>query len=160
VRTPSSSHQRLGSRPGDGFVTLQPHPEQASDLVLGRAGSVMVPRSVVVALSAITKVELLTRVPRGVRSNVGVSCFRPLPTANRTRSGSLSAPAATPFALREHQPHGSKQGAAAISQARQADHAEHALTTDEQNPNNEEHDAEGDSGKTEPAPTAAEIVPV
>lgn len=61
----------LEPRPGDGFVTLQPHPEQASDLVLGRAGSVMVPRSVVVPLSAITKVEMLTHVPRGVRSNVG-----------------------------------------------------------------------------------------
>lgn len=58
-------------RPGDGFVTLQPHPEQTSDLVQGRTGSVMVPRSVVVPLSAITKVELLTHVPRGVRSNVG-----------------------------------------------------------------------------------------
>jgi hypothetical protein len=61
----------LEPRPGDGFVTLQPHPEQASDLVLGRAGSVMVPRSVIVPLSAITKVEMLTHVPRGVRSNVG-----------------------------------------------------------------------------------------
>jgi hypothetical protein len=31
----------------------------------------MVPRSVVVPLSGITKVELLTHVPRGTRSNVG-----------------------------------------------------------------------------------------
>jgi hypothetical protein len=31
----------------------------------------MLPRSVVVPLSGIRKVELLTRVPRGTRSNVG-----------------------------------------------------------------------------------------
>jgi PII-like signaling protein len=61
----------LEPRPGDGFVTLHPHPRQAAELVVGREGSVMVPRSVVVPLSAILKVEMLTHVPRGIRSNVG-----------------------------------------------------------------------------------------
>ncbi len=61
----------LEPRPGDGFVTLHPHPQQAADLVAGTEGAVMVPRSVVVPLSGIRKVELLTHVPRGTRSNVG-----------------------------------------------------------------------------------------
>ena len=61
----------LEPRPGDGFVTLYPHPQQAADLVAGTEGAVMVPRSVVVPLSGIRKVELLTHVPRGTRSNVG-----------------------------------------------------------------------------------------
>jgi PII-like signaling protein len=61
----------LDPRPGDGFVTLYPHPEQALDLVTGTEGAVMVPRSVVVPLSGIRKVELLTHVPPGTRSNVG-----------------------------------------------------------------------------------------
>jgi hypothetical protein len=57
--------------PGDGFVTLYPYPKQAADLVAGTEGGVMVPRSVVVPLSGISKVELLTHVPHGTRSNVG-----------------------------------------------------------------------------------------
>jgi PII-like signaling protein len=61
----------LEPRPGDGFITLYPHPHQAADLVAGTEGTVMVPRSVVVPLSGIRKVELLTHVPRGTRSNVG-----------------------------------------------------------------------------------------
>jgi PII-like signaling protein len=61
----------LEPRPGDGFVTLYPHPEQAADLVAGTEGAVMVPRSVVVPLSGIHKVEMLTHVPRGTRSSVG-----------------------------------------------------------------------------------------
>jgi PII-like signaling protein len=61
----------LEPRPGDGFVTLYPHPEQAADLVAGTHGDVLVPRSVVVPLSSISKLELLTHVPRGTRSNVG-----------------------------------------------------------------------------------------
>jgi PII-like signaling protein len=61
----------LEPRPGDGFVTLYPHPEQAADLVSGSEGGVMVPRSIVVPLGGISKVELLTHVPRGTRSNVG-----------------------------------------------------------------------------------------
>jgi PII-like signaling protein len=61
----------LDPRPGDGFVTMYPHPEQAADLVAGTEGAVLVPRSVVVPLSGIRKVELLTHVPRGTRSNVG-----------------------------------------------------------------------------------------
>jgi PII-like signaling protein len=61
----------LDPRPGDGFVTLYPHPDQATELVAGSEGVAMVPRSVIVPLSGIRKVELLTHVPRGVRSNVG-----------------------------------------------------------------------------------------
>jgi PII-like signaling protein len=61
----------LEPRPGDGFVTLHPHPDQVAELVPGPQGNVMVPRSVVVPLCAIHKVELLARVPRGVRSSVG-----------------------------------------------------------------------------------------
>jgi PII-like signaling protein len=61
----------LEPRPGDGFVTLYPHPRQVADLVAGTEGTVMVPRSVVVPLSNIAKVELLTHVPRGTRSDVG-----------------------------------------------------------------------------------------
>jgi PII-like signaling protein len=61
----------LEPRPGDGFVTLHPHPRQAADLVAGTEGAVLVPRSVVVPLSGISKVELLAHVPRGTRSNVG-----------------------------------------------------------------------------------------
>ena len=61
----------LEPRPGDGFVTLNPHPQQAADLVPGTGGAVMVPRAVVVPLSSIRKIELLTHVPRGTRSDVG-----------------------------------------------------------------------------------------
>jgi hypothetical protein len=61
----------LEPRPGDGFVTLYPHPDQATDLIAGGEGAIMVPRSVIVPLSGIRKVELLTHVPRGTRSNVG-----------------------------------------------------------------------------------------
>jgi PII-like signaling protein len=61
----------LDPRPGDGFVTLYPHPTQAAELVAGTDGAVMVPRSVVVPLSGIRKVEMLSHVPRGTRSNVG-----------------------------------------------------------------------------------------
>jgi PII-like signaling protein len=58
-------------RPGEGFVTLYPHPEQASELVVRGPGDITVPRSVVVALSSIRKLELLSHVPRGTRSSVG-----------------------------------------------------------------------------------------
>ena len=61
----------LEPRPGDGFVTLHPHPEQAAELVPGAEGSVLVPRSLIVPLTGLRKVELLTHVPRGMRSNVG-----------------------------------------------------------------------------------------
>ena len=59
------------ARPGGGFVTLYPHPEQTAELVAGGEGTVLVPRSVVVPLSSIRKLEMLTHVPRGTRSNVG-----------------------------------------------------------------------------------------
>jgi PII-like signaling protein len=61
----------LEPRPGDGFVTLYPHPKQAADLVAGTEGAALVPRSVVVPLSSIQKIEMLAHVPRGTRSNVG-----------------------------------------------------------------------------------------
>jgi PII-like signaling protein len=61
----------LSAQPGDGFITLYPHPERADDLVVGADGGVMVPRSVIVSLVSIHKVELLTRTPRGTRSTVG-----------------------------------------------------------------------------------------
>jgi PII-like signaling protein len=61
----------LGTPPGDGFVTLYPHPERIDDLVAGADGALVVPRSVIVPLVSIRKVELLTHVPRGTRSNVG-----------------------------------------------------------------------------------------
>ena len=61
----------LEPRPGDGFVTLHPHPQQVADLVAGREGALAVPRSIVVPLSGIRKIELLSHVPRGTRSSVG-----------------------------------------------------------------------------------------
>jgi PII-like signaling protein len=61
----------IEARPGDGFVTLYPHPAQAADLTSGPGGTTLVPRSVVVPLAGIRKVEMLSHVPRGVRSNVG-----------------------------------------------------------------------------------------
>src|SRR3954454_10119744 len=61
----------LEARPGDGFVTLYPHPDQADDLVVGAGGAFMVPRSVIVPLLSIRKIELLAHVPRGTRSTVG-----------------------------------------------------------------------------------------
>jgi PII-like signaling protein len=61
----------LTARPGHGFVTLYPHPEQADDLIVGADGALMVPRTVIVPLVGIRNVELLTRVPRGTRSAVG-----------------------------------------------------------------------------------------
>ena len=61
----------VDARPGAGFVTLYPHPEQASGLVTRDKGEVLLPRSVVVALANISKLEMLTHVPRGTRTNVG-----------------------------------------------------------------------------------------
>ena len=61
----------LEPRPGHGFVTLYPHPHAAGELVPAADGRVSVPRSVVVSLASIAKVELLARVPRGTRSDVG-----------------------------------------------------------------------------------------
>ena len=61
----------LEPRPGGGFVTLHPHPPRVSDLAPGDGGALLVPRTLVVSLSSITKVELLHHVPRGARSNVG-----------------------------------------------------------------------------------------
>ncbi len=61
----------LEPRPGRGFVTLHPHPEHVSDLVPGRSGGMLTPRALVVPLGSVTKVELLSHVPRGTRSGSG-----------------------------------------------------------------------------------------
>jgi PII-like signaling protein len=61
----------LEPRPGHGFVTLHPHPERVTELVTGDDDALLVPRSLVVPLTAIAKVELLAHVPRGTRSNAG-----------------------------------------------------------------------------------------
>jgi len=58
-------------RPGGGFVTLHPHPEHASDLVARADGALLAPRTLIVPVSGIRKVELLARAPRGMRSGVG-----------------------------------------------------------------------------------------
>jgi PII-like signaling protein len=78
----------LAARPGDGFVTLHPHPERADDLAVGADGALMVPRTVIVPLVSIRKVELLTRVPRGTRSTVGFSLP---PDARAPRAGGSSS---------------------------------------------------------------------
>ncbi len=59
------------ARPGGGFVTLYPHPENASDLIARAEGDILVPRSIVVPLANVHKIELLTHAPRGTRSDVG-----------------------------------------------------------------------------------------
>jgi hypothetical protein len=55
--------------PGQGFVTLQPHPERYADMLTTDRGPVP-PRAVVVRQSAVVKVELLAKPPRGTRSLV------------------------------------------------------------------------------------------
>jgi PII-like signaling protein len=57
-------------RPGNGFVTLYPHPTRSTELLRGSEGELLLPRAVVVPLGAVTKIEFLTKVPRGVRSLV------------------------------------------------------------------------------------------
>ena len=59
----------IESRPGDGFVTLVPHPERVAELVTTEA-DVVTPRCVVVPLAGIASVELLSSAPRGTRSDV------------------------------------------------------------------------------------------
>jgi PII-like signaling protein len=55
--------------PGQDFVTLQPHPERYADMLASDGGPVP-PRALVVRQSAIVKVELLAKAPRGTRSLV------------------------------------------------------------------------------------------
>ena len=63
----------LEAGPGEGFVTLYPHPERVADLMAGDSDDLVVPRALVVPLSGIARVELLAHVPRGTRSDVGFS---------------------------------------------------------------------------------------
>jgi hypothetical protein len=58
--------------PGDGFVTLHPHPERYDEMRATRAGERVPPRALAVPLSSIVKVELLSRPPRGTRALVGL----------------------------------------------------------------------------------------
>jgi PII-like signaling protein len=58
--------------PGDGFVTLHPHPERYDEMRATRAGERVPPRAIVVPLSSIVKVELMSRPPRGTRALVGL----------------------------------------------------------------------------------------
>jgi PII-like signaling protein len=61
----------LEEQPGDGFVTLCPHPEHYGDMVQGERGDMLVPRVLVVPRQSILKMELLASTPRGTRSLMG-----------------------------------------------------------------------------------------
>jgi hypothetical protein len=61
----------LEEHPGDGFVTLFPHPEHYEDMLLGERGNMLAPRVLVVPRQSILKMELLATTPRGTRSLVG-----------------------------------------------------------------------------------------
>ena len=61
----------LEEHPGDGFVTLRPHPEHYGDMVQGERGDMLVPRVLVVPRQSIQKMELLASTPRGTRSLMG-----------------------------------------------------------------------------------------
>jgi PII-like signaling protein len=56
--------------PGEGFVTLHPHPERADEMLGIGHGTPLPPRAVIVPHQAIAKVELLAAAPRGSRSLV------------------------------------------------------------------------------------------
>lgn len=61
----------LEEAPGDGFVTLRPHPEHYEDMVQGKLGDMLAPRVLVVPRQSILKMELLASTPRGTRSLLG-----------------------------------------------------------------------------------------
>ncbi|QEC49300.1 DUF190 domain-containing protein [Baekduia soli] len=56
--------------PGDGFLTLYPHPEHYDELLKVPGGGRLPPRAVIVPHGSIMKMELLARAPRGTRSLV------------------------------------------------------------------------------------------
>jgi len=58
--------------PGEEFVTLLPHPERYDDMLPTADGARIPPRALVVPLSAIAKLELLARPPRGTRTLVAL----------------------------------------------------------------------------------------
>jgi PII-like signaling protein len=61
----------LDPEPGDGFVTLCPHPDHYGDMVQGEHGDMLFPRVIVVPRQSIAKLELLASAPRGTRSLIG-----------------------------------------------------------------------------------------
>jgi PII-like signaling protein len=61
----------LEQHPGDGFVTLCPHPEHYGEMIQGEHGDMLAPRALVVPRQSILKMELLASTPRGTRSLMG-----------------------------------------------------------------------------------------
>ena len=61
----------LSAAPGDGFITLYPHPERYDEMVPTIGGGTAPPRAVIVPMASVVKFELLSRAPRGTRSLVG-----------------------------------------------------------------------------------------
>jgi PII-like signaling protein len=61
----------LDEQPGEGLVTLYPHPESYEEMIETEPGAVLSPRAVIVSPSSIVKLELLADTPRGTRSLVG-----------------------------------------------------------------------------------------
>lgn len=61
----------LDERPGEGLVTLYPHPERYEEMIETEPGSVLSPRAVIVSPGSIVKLEVLADTPRGTRSLVG-----------------------------------------------------------------------------------------
>ncbi len=61
----------LDERPGEGLVTLYPHPERYEEMIEAEPGGVLSPRAVIVSPGSIVKLELLADAPRGTRSLVG-----------------------------------------------------------------------------------------
>jgi hypothetical protein len=53
-------------------VTLHPHPERYDEMLPTADGARIPPRALVVPLSAIAKLELLARPPRGTRALVAL----------------------------------------------------------------------------------------
>jgi len=58
--------------PGAGFVTLHPHPDRYDEMLVTAEGNRVPPRTLVVPLSSIAKLELMARPPRGTRALVGL----------------------------------------------------------------------------------------
>ena len=61
----------LHPEPGDGFITLCPHPKHYAEMIEGQQGTVLAPRVLVVPRQSILKVEFLAKTPRGTRSLMG-----------------------------------------------------------------------------------------
>ena len=61
----------LDERPGEGLVTLYPHPERYEEMIATGRGELVSPRAVIVSPASILKLEMLADTPRGTRSLVG-----------------------------------------------------------------------------------------